>query len=174
VRFARREPRGLLHMQMALGGLDPEGDRTRSYGAESTGVLGRAYYDYRNGNPAERNTANSPGLGVFPAEMWLYQTRIHQQVWPSFQTVFAQRFRPLCPDMGGVPAGMHVLDAAVLTPTFDYATASAPQRSRTKSATRSAWSRRGLRRAACSGTARCTTPSPAPPRSWRLRSATRR
>lgn len=130
VRFARREPRGLVHMQMALGGLDPEGDRTRSYGAESTGVLGRAYYDYRNGNPAERNTANSPGLGVFPAEMWLYQTRIHQQVWPSFQTVFAQRFRPLCPDMGGVPAGMHALDAAVLTPTFDYATGSAPQRAR--------------------------------------------
>jgi len=130
VRFARREPRGLMHMQMALGGLDPEGDRTRSYGAESTGVLGRAYYDYRNGNPAERNTATSPGLGVFPAEMWLYQTRIHQQVWPSFQTVFAQRFRPLCPDMGGVPAGMHTLDAAVLTPNFDYATASAPQRAR--------------------------------------------
>lgn len=130
VRFARREPRGLAHMQMALGGLDPEGDRTRSYGAESTGVLGRAYYDYRNGNPAERNTANSPGLGVFPAEMWLYQTRIHQQVWPSFQTVFAQRFRPLCPDMGGVPAGSHALDAAVLNSSFDYATASTQQRAR--------------------------------------------
>ena len=130
LRFARRQPIGLAHMQMALGGLDPEGDRNRAYGAESTGVLGRAYYDYRNGNAAERNTANSPGLGVFPAEMWLYQTRIHLQVWPSFQTVFAQRFRSLCPDMGGTPAGAHALDPVVLSPTFDYATATTQQRAR--------------------------------------------
>ncbi|MFO1031994.1 MAG: Ig-like domain-containing protein [Planctomycetota bacterium] len=130
LRFARRQPIGLPHMQMALGGLDPEGDRSRAYGAESTGVLGRAYFDYRNGNAAERNTSNSPGLGVFPAEMWLYQTRIHLQVWPSFQTVFAQRFRPLCPDMGGTPAGAHALDPVVLSPTFDYANATTQQRAR--------------------------------------------
>lgn len=130
LRFARRQPIGLAHTQMALGGLDPEGDRSRAYGAESTGVLGRAYYDYRNGNLAERNTANSPGLGVFPAEMWLYQTRIHLQVWPSFQTVFAQRFRALCPDMGGTPAGAHALDPVVLSATFDYANATTQQRAR--------------------------------------------
>jgi hypothetical protein len=130
LRFTKRQPIGLTHTQMALGGLDPEGDRTRGYGDESTGVLGRAYYDYRNGNPSERNTSTSPGLGVFPAEMWLYQSLIHIQVWPSFQTVFAQRFRPLCPDMGGTPAGAHPLDAQVLRSDFDYLAANSSQRAR--------------------------------------------
>ncbi len=130
LRFARREPYALPHMQIALGGLDPEGDKRRGYGAESTGILGRAYYDYRNGNVAERNTSNSPGLGVFPGEMWLYQARIHEQVWPSFQTVFAQRFRPLCPSMGGTPAGSHPLDAIVLAPGFDETTATGAELAR--------------------------------------------
>ncbi len=130
LRFTTRQPIGIQHMQMAVGGLDPEGDRQRTYGDESTGVLGRAYYDYRNGNVSERNTSNSPGLGVFPAEMWLYQTRIHLQVWPAYQTRFAQRFRPLCPDMGGTPAGSHPLDAAVLRADFNYATATTAQRAR--------------------------------------------
>ena len=130
VRFTTRAPIRIPHMQIALGGLDPEGSRDRGFGADSTGVLGRAYYDYRNGNVAERNTASSPGLGVFPAEMWLYQAKIHLQVWPSYQTAFAQRFRPLCPAMGGVPAGTHELDAIVLAPAFDYATANTPQRAR--------------------------------------------
>lgn len=130
LRFSKRQPIGISHMQMALGGFDPEGDGQRTYGQESTGVLGRAYYDYRNSNPSERNTSNSPGLGVFPGEMWLYQTRIHVQVWPSFQTVFAQRFRPLCSDMGGVPAGAHALDGVVLAPSFDYATANGSERAR--------------------------------------------
>lgn len=130
LRFTKRQPISLPHMQMALGGLDPEGDRNRGYGDDSTGVLGRAYYDYRNSNPSERNTTTAPGLGVFPAEMWLYQTLIHIQVWPSFQTVFAQRFRPLCPDMGGTPAGSHPLDAQVLRSGFDYAAANSSQRAR--------------------------------------------
>jgi hypothetical protein len=78
----------------------------------------------------ERNTATSPGLGVFPAEMFLYQSRIHIQVWPSYQTVFAQRFRPLSPDMGGVPAGSHTLDPIVLAETFDYAAANSSERAR--------------------------------------------
>lgn len=130
LRFTQRLPIGIPHMQMALGGFDPEGARNRVYGDESTGVLGRAYYDHRNGNVAERNTASSPGLGVFGGEMWLYQTRIHLQVYPAFQTVFAQRFLPLCPDMGGVPAGSHPLDAAVLGASFDYATATSEQRAR--------------------------------------------
>jgi hypothetical protein len=130
LRFSTFEPISLPHMQMALGGLDPEGDRTRTYGDESTGVLGRAYYDYRNGNVAERNTSNSPGTGVFPSEMFLYQARIHQQVYPSFQTVFASKFLPLCPEMGGTPAGSHPLDAAVLRPDFDYDAASGSERAR--------------------------------------------
>ncbi|MCK5942765.1 MAG: Ig-like domain-containing protein, partial [Planctomycetes bacterium] len=130
LRFTTFEPIALPHMQMALGGLDPEGDRTRSYGQESTGVLGRAFYDYRNGNVTERNTSTSPGTGVFPAEMFLYQARIHQQVYPSFQTVFASKFLPLCPDMGGTPAGSDPLDAVVLQPGFDYENATGSQRAR--------------------------------------------
>jgi len=130
LRFATREPIAVAHMQIALGGFDPEGAQDRGYGSESSGVLGRALYDHRNGNVADRNTATSPGLGVFPAEMWLYQARIHQQVWPGYQTAFAQRFRPLCPDMGGTPAGAHPLDAQVLAESFDYATAPSGQRAR--------------------------------------------
>ena len=127
VRFTAREPLGAPHMQMTVGGYDPEGDRSRVFGDESTGILGRAYYDYRNGNYTERNTSVSPGLGVFPGEMWLYQARVHLQVWPSFQTAFAQRFRPLCPDMGGTPAGSDPLDAIVLAPGFDEGTATNSQ-----------------------------------------------
>lgn len=130
LRFAKRRPIALVHMQIAMGGLDPEGRRNRVYGDASSGVLGRAYYDYRNGNMGDRNIATSPGLGVFPAEMWLYQARIHEQVWPSFQTLFAQRFRPLCPDMGGIPAGSHALDAQVLRADFDYEAAPSNQRAR--------------------------------------------
>jgi len=130
LRFAKRRPIALVHMQIAMGGLDPEGRRGRVYGDASSGVLGRAYYDYRNGNMGDRNIATSPGLGVFPAEMWLYQARIHEQVWPSFQTLFAQRFRPLCSDMGGIPAGSHALDAQVLRADFDYEAAPSNQRAR--------------------------------------------
>ncbi|MEZ6038470.1 MAG: Ig-like domain-containing protein [Planctomycetota bacterium] len=130
LRFTTRQPIGVPHMQIALGGLDPSGGKGRSYGAESTGVLGRAYYDYRNANLAERNISNSPALGVFPAEMFLYQARIHNQVYPSYQTLFASRFLPVCPDMGGTPAGSHSLDAAVLDPDWDYALASTSERAR--------------------------------------------
>lgn len=130
VRFTTRQPIRIAHMQIALGGLDPEGDRNRGYGADSTGVLGRAYFDLQNGNVAERNTGTSPGLGVFPAEMWLYQTVIHLQVWPSYQTTFAQRFLPLSPAMGGTPAGAHALDSVVLAPAFTYAAGNPSQRAR--------------------------------------------
>jgi len=130
LRFTKRAPIAIPHMQMALGGFDPEGPHGRGYGGESTGVLGRAYYDYRNGNVSERNTGSNPGLGVFPAEMWLYQTNIHQSVWPAYQTVFAQRFRPLAPDMGGVAAGTDPLDPIILSENFDYGSAPANQRAR--------------------------------------------
>jgi hypothetical protein len=130
LRFTARRPIGIGCSEIALGGLDPEGSRSRAYGAASTGVLGRAYFDYRNGQMTERNTSSAPGLGVFPAEMWLYQTSIHLQVWPAYQTVFAQRFRPLCPDMGGTPAGEHPLDAVVLAPGFVFGSGTAEQRAR--------------------------------------------
>jgi hypothetical protein len=130
IRFTAYAPIALQHMQMALGGLDPEGDRTRTFGDESTGVLGRAFYDYRNETVDERNTTASPGTGVFPAEMYLFQTRTHQQLYPAFVTAFASRFLPLCPDMGGTPAGAHPLDAVVLQPSFDYESADSAERAR--------------------------------------------
>ncbi len=130
LRFTTREPIRATHMQMALGGYDPEGRRDRVFGDDSTGVLGRAWYDPRNGNPSERNTGTSPGLGVFPGEVWLYQSKAHLQVWPSFLTAFAEKFRPLCPDMGGTPAGLHTHDAVVLAPDFDPTTANSSRRAR--------------------------------------------
>lgn len=130
VRFTAREPIRIAHMQIAVGGFDPEGPRNRSFGDASTGVLGRALFDLRNGNPAERNTATAPGLGVFPAEMFAYQSSLHLQVWPSYMTRFAERFLPLCPDMGGTPVGAHVHDAAALRADFDPDTATGSQRAR--------------------------------------------
>lgn len=130
VRFTARSPIKVPHMQIAVGGFDPEGPRGRGFGDASTGVLGRALFDLRNGNPTERNTASSPGLGVFPAEMFVYQSRLHQQVWPSYMTRFAERFLPLCPAMGGTPVGAHVHDAAVLRADFDPDAATSAQRAR--------------------------------------------
>lgn len=130
LRLSPRQPIGVPHMQIALGGLDPEGARNRRYGDSSTGVLGRAFYDHRNASLTDRNTSASPGLGVFPSEMFLYQARIHQQVYPSFQTLWAQRFLPLCPEMGGTPAGAHAEDRTVLAANFVWASASSAQRAR--------------------------------------------
>jgi hypothetical protein len=67
---------------------------------------------------------------VFPGEMWLYQTEMHRQLYPSFQTMFAQRFLPLCPPMGGTPVGNHAADATVLAAGFDPNTATSEQRAR--------------------------------------------
>lgn len=130
MRLTTREPLGAPHMQMALGGFDPEGEAGRGYGDESTGVLGRALYDYRNATVNERNIAANPGLGVFCAELFLYQSRIHLQVYPGYVTTFARGFLNLAPSMGGTPAGADPLDATVLTPTFDYASASNTERGR--------------------------------------------
>ena len=130
VRFTSVSPAGLPHMQIALGGYDPQGSRGRSYGSATSGVLGRAYYDYRNANINDRNTGTSPGLGVFPGEMFLYQADLHEQLYPSFVTMFAQRFLPLCPNMGGTPAGSHAQDSVVLRTTFNQATATSEQLAR--------------------------------------------
>jgi hypothetical protein len=130
VRLVAEAPIRIPHMQMALGGLDPQGARNREFGDPSTGVLGRAYFDHKNSRLGDQNTGTSPGLGVFPAEMLLFQASLHLQVWPSFQTRFAQRFLPLIPAMGGVPAGSHPLDAVVLQEDFDPATATGQQHAR--------------------------------------------
>lgn len=130
IRLTTRQPIALPHTQIALGGLDPQGPRSRRYGDPSTGVLGRAWFDYRNSNVNDRNIANSPGLGVFPGEMFLFQAELHRQVYPSFQTLFARRFLPLAEAMGGTPAGLHAQDAVVLAPGFDPLSASSTARAR--------------------------------------------
>jgi hypothetical protein len=127
LRFTTYQPIALGHMQIALGGLDPQGAGNRSFGHATTGVLGRAYFDLRNTNTNDRNISTSPGLGVFPAEMWLYQSEVHLQVYPSFQTLFARRFLPIAPDMGGTPVGTHPVDARVLDPDFDPAAATSTE-----------------------------------------------
>lgn len=136
VRFTAAWPAGLPHMQMALGGFDPQGSRGRNYGSATTGVLGRAYYDLRNANTNDRNTGTSPGLGVFPAEMFLYQADLHQQLYPSFVTMFAQRFLPLCPNMGGTPVGSSAIDPQVFHASFTTANATSEQLARHNSVMR--------------------------------------
>lgn len=130
IRFATRSPGQTPHMQISVGGFDPSGTPGRAYGSDSTGVLGRAVFDLRNGNASERNTGGGQALGVFPAEMFLYQAKLHLQVYPSYQTTFAQRFMPLCPQMGGTPVGSHQHDAAALNDHFDDAAATSSQRAR--------------------------------------------
>ncbi|MEM7205275.1 MAG: Ig-like domain-containing protein [Planctomycetota bacterium] len=130
MRLVAHEPRGLSHARIACGGLDPEADQTRRYGQSSSGVLGRAFFDYRNGNMRDVNTGTSPGLGVFPGELFLFEARVHSRVYPAFLTSFARRFLALVPDMGGTPAGAHPLDAIVLAEGFDETTATSAQRAR--------------------------------------------
>lgn len=130
IRFTLEAPAGLAHMQVAIGGLDPFGNPARAYGDMSTGVLGRARYDHRNQNLEERNIDAGAGLGVFPGEMYLYQARVHRQLYPYTITWFAQRFMALCPDMGGTPAGSGPLDAQVLQDGFVWATANSTAQAR--------------------------------------------
>ena len=130
IRMVWRRPLGVSPMQLAVGGLDPEGQARREYGAESTGTLGRAYFDAKNGRTNDLNIATRPGLGVFPAEMFLFQAKIHTQVYPAYTTTFAKRFLSLCTAMGGTPAGAHGYDAAILAKNFDFGSASLSERAR--------------------------------------------
>ncbi len=130
IRLTSKRPYGLPHMQIACSGFDPEGAAGRRYGNDSTGTLGRAYYDHKNSSFSDLNIATRPGLGVFPAEMFLYQAAIHIQVYPAYTTTFARRFLNICPQMGGTPAGAHALDSTVLASGFDFETASLAQRAR--------------------------------------------
>lgn len=130
IRLADSRPLGLDHAEMACGGLDPEGNSNRVYGDLSSGTLGRAWFDYQNGRMTESNTGSRPGLGVFPSELFLFEARIHQQIYPTFLTSFGRRFLPICPDMGGTPAGSDPLDATVLSPTFVYSSATTSEQVR--------------------------------------------
>lgn len=130
IRFTHREPVGVPRMQIACGGLDPESKANRVYGDASSGILGRAFYDYRNADVNDLNIGKSPGVGVFPAELFLFETKIHLQVYPGFLTSFADRFLAVCPPMGGTSAGSHVEDALVLAGGFDPLSGSTVQKAR--------------------------------------------
>ncbi|MFO1051960.1 MAG: Ig-like domain-containing protein [Planctomycetota bacterium] len=130
LRATARQPLGIPAMQIACGGFDPAGAPQRTFGAASTGTLGRARYDYRNQLFSDLATSSSPGLGVFPAELFLFESRVHLDVYPGYVTGFARRFMPVAPDLAGTPAGRSALDARVLAEDFDYATATASERAR--------------------------------------------
>ena len=117
-------------MQIACGGFDPEGTAGRAYGADTSGTLGRAFYDYRNQLVSENNTAVNPGVGVFPAELFLYETSLHIDVYPAFVTTFAQTFLPIVPEMGGVAVGADANDPIILSPSFQFATGTSAERAR--------------------------------------------
>jgi hypothetical protein len=127
IRLVLREPSSAPHMRIAIGGNDPNGASNRSFGAESSGILGRAYYDFRNSSPNENNTGTSPGLGVFPGELFLYQSRLYLDLYPYYYTTFARTFGVLSPHMGGTPAGAGVEDATVLATGFNRGTATSAQ-----------------------------------------------
>jgi hypothetical protein len=129
LRLTTRMPCHSAHMQMAVGGQDPEAPK-RSYGEESTGILGRALFDYRNATPNENNAGTSPGLGVFVGELFLYEGKIFKDLYPSYVTSFGRTFRVLSPQMGGTPAGAGPLDSIVLATGFSYASATPEQRLR--------------------------------------------
>jgi hypothetical protein len=123
LRLTQRQPLGVLSMQIACGGYDPDGDRTRTFGSPSTGILGRARFDLRNAITHEVVAGGSPSLGVFPGELYLFESRVHRDVYPGFITTFARHFGPILPELDGEPAGTHVLDPIVLAIDFDPTTA---------------------------------------------------
>jgi len=130
IRLLTRQPCVSSYMKIAVGGNDPQGASGRKYGDRSTGILGRAWFDYRNGNPAEDDTITSPGLGVFLGELFLFQSKVYLDLYPFFVTRFGRRFRGLSPHMGGTPAGTDPVDKKVLSPGFDYDSASETEQAR--------------------------------------------
>jgi len=130
LRLTDTRPFGIVHSQIACAGLDPDGDPARSYGARSTGTLGRAWFDGRNANMHDSNVGTGPGLGVFPGELFLFESALHIQVGAAFATTFSRTFVNICPQMGGVPAGSHPLDAVVLRPSFDFDRATPAEQAR--------------------------------------------
>ncbi len=130
IRFVReRPPAGIPFLHMAFGGQDPEGGK-RTLGQDSTGVLGRAWYDLKNSNFSDNDAGTSPGLGIFPGELFLYQANLYNQLYPGYITTFGKRFALLSPLLGGTPVGKDPLDPVVLDENFDFDNATAAQRSR--------------------------------------------
>jgi hypothetical protein len=127
VLFTATRPTGVVYSQIAVGGLDPTGVPGRSYGDKSSGILGRAFFDGRNANRADNNTATNPGLGVFTGELFLFEAETHLMLYPVFVTTFAKKFMKLVPEMGGISVGRDSRDASVIAHDFDPGTASAQE-----------------------------------------------
>lgn len=96
--------------RICVGGEDPTG-----------GVaFGLTPYDKNNAQPGTDTCALSANFGIFPREFLFFQAN------PNFQAAF----NPLRSAAGGVPVGEDPLDATVLAPGFDSATATPPQAAR--------------------------------------------
>ncbi|HKB15398.1 MAG TPA: Ig-like domain-containing protein [Planctomycetota bacterium] len=109
--------------RIALGGIDPA-DLGRALGDPTTGIVGRAWFDSHNSDPADDDTQLDPPLGVFPGEMFIALGNAYLGSGPGSGSLFGQTFAPLAPAFGGTPAGAHPLDSTVLGPGFDPSTAS--------------------------------------------------
>jgi hypothetical protein len=90
--------------RLCVGGEDPTGGST----------IGNVLIDPANANRNSVECGTVPPTGVFPREMTLY----------AGQSAYQQTLGPLLPSLGGVPVGEHSLDAVVLDPAFDPASAS--------------------------------------------------
>lgn len=130
LRFTTETPIGVPYMEIACGGFDPEGEPGRVTGDSSSGTLGRAYFDARNSSLTQGAVATNPGLGVFPAEVYLFEARVHERLAPGFLTAFGRSFAPLSPDLGGTPLGSHPFDAVIMDPDFDPDLATSQQLAR--------------------------------------------
>ena len=128
--LTEHQPFGMPYSQMACGGLDPSGSGGRDYGSKSTGILGRAMYDYLNADKQDTNTTSAPALGVFAGELFLFEAETHLSLYPVFVTTWAKRFMYLVDDMGGVAAGQHRLDRRVIAKTFNYVSSNRDERER--------------------------------------------
>ncbi|MEQ8762364.1 MAG: Ig-like domain-containing protein [Planctomycetota bacterium] len=115
--------------ELCIGGIDSSRPG-RVVGDESTNVIGRAFYDPRNLNNGDFDCFPTLGLGVFPGELFLSQYKFWEQVQPTFSTTFGDTYEPFAPSLGGLPIGEHPADITILSPDFDWNTATPGERTR--------------------------------------------
>ncbi len=130
IRFLSRKPCGNNYMQIAVGGMDPSGSSKRRFGDKTTGILGRAWFDYKNQNYSDNNTGTQPGLGVFTGELFLHQARIYLDLKTWYLSTWGRTYDGLSPHLNGTPVGRHVLDAKILAPAWNYQSGSGGQKAR--------------------------------------------
>ncbi len=90
--------------RICVGGEDPSGGWT----------IGNILIDRNNAKRTSTECGTIPPSGVFPREL----------LWFAGQSAFQQAFDALRPAVGGTPVGGDPLDAVVLDPAFDPASAS--------------------------------------------------